>query len=80
MVTGNTKRDETYALHKWAPYEAPSSVLGRTEENLSMPPPPHPAGGVGGYNHHYIGDEVEWRPPLLYANPLGHHVPATLHL
>ena len=26
--------------------------------------------GVGGYNHHDIGGEVEWRPPLLYrANP-----------
>ena len=37
--------------------------------------PPPPAGGVGGYNHHDI--EVEWRPPLLYANPLGHRVRAT---
>ena len=24
-----------------------------------------------------IGEEVEWRPALLCANPLGHHVPAT---
>ena len=52
-------------------------MLGRAEEKSSMPPPPPPAGGVGGYNHHCIGEEVEWRPPLLYANPLGHHVPAT---
>ena len=44
------------------------------------PPPPPPAGGVGGYNHHYIGEEVEWRLPLLNANPLGHRVPATLHM
>ena len=51
-------------------------MLGRAEEKSSMPPPP-PTGGVGGYNHHCIGEEVEWRPPLLYANPLGHRVPAT---
>ena len=31
-------------------------------------------GGVGGYHHHYIGEAVEWRPLLLYANPLGHRV------
>ena len=36
------------------------------------------AGGVGGYNHHCIGEEVECRPPLLYAYPLGHRVPANL--
>ena len=41
------------------------------------PPPPPRARGVGGYNHHDIGDEVDWRPPLLYAYPLGHRVPAT---
>ena len=41
-----------------------------------MPPPPPPVGGVGGYNHYDIGEEAEWRPPLLYANPLGHRVPA----
>ena len=23
------------------------------------------AEGVGGYDHHDIGEEVEWRPPLL---------------
>ena len=34
--------------------------------------------GVGGYNHHDSGVEGEWRPLLLYANPLGHRVPATL--
>ena len=38
--------------------------------------PPPPVGGVGGYNHQNNGEEGEWRPPLLYANPLGHHVPA----
>ena len=36
--------------------------------------------GVGGYNHHDIGQEVEGRPPLLYANPLCHRVPATLEI
>ena len=35
------------------------------------------ARGVGGYNHHCIGEEVEWRTPMLYANPLGHRVSAT---
>ena len=39
---------------------------------------PPPGGGVGGYNHHDIGEEVEWRPPLLYANPSGNRIPATL--
>ena len=34
------------------------------------PPPPPAAGGVDGYNHHDIGEEVEWRPPLLSAHPL----------
>ena len=37
---------------------------------LNAPPPPPPAGGVDSYNHHDIGEEVERRPPLLYANPL----------
>ena len=32
---------------------------------------------MGSYNHRDIGEEAEWRPPLLYANPLGHRVPAT---
>ena len=27
-----------------------------------------------------IGKEVKWRPLLLYANPLGHHSPATLKI
>ena len=36
--------------------------------------------GVGGYNHHDIGEEVEFRPPLLYANPLRHCVPAALEI
>ena len=73
----NGKRDETYALQDWAPCgapcEAPFSVLGRAEEKSSMAPR---AGCVGGYNHHCIGEEVEWRSLLLYANPLGHRVPA----
>ena len=51
-------------------------MLGRAKEKSSIPPPP-PTGGVVGDNHHCIGEEVEWRPPLLYANPLGHRVPAT---
>ena len=36
--------------------------------------------GVGGYNHHDNGEEGEWRPPLSYATPLGHHVPTTLFM
>ena len=36
------------------------------------------AGGVGGYSHHDIGQEVQWRLTLLYANLLAHQVPATL--
>ena len=56
-------------------------MLGRAKEKSSIPPPPPPpAGGLGGYNHHCIGEEVEWRPPLLYANPLGHRVPTTLDM
>ena len=40
-----------------------------------------PAGrGVGGYNHRDSGVEGEWRPLLLYANPLGHRVPPTLFI
>ena len=39
-VIQNAKRDETYALQEWAPCEAPSSVLGRAAEKVSMPPPP----------------------------------------
>ena len=35
---------------------------------------------MGSYNHHDIGEEVGWRPPLLYANPLGHRVPANLKI
>ena len=31
-------------------------------------------------NHHDFGEELEWRPPLFYANPLGHRVPATLKI
>ena len=44
---------------------------------LNAPPP---TGGVGSYNHHDIGGKAELRPPLLHANPLGHHVPATLKI
>ena len=29
---------------------------------------------AGNYNHHDIGEEVAWRPPLLYANLSGHCV------
>ena len=35
------------------------------------------AGAVGGYNRHCIGEEVEWRPPLLYANPSSHRISTT---
>ena len=55
-------------------------MLGRAEEKSSMPPPPPAAGDAGGCNHHCIGEEVEWRPPLLYANRLGHGVPTTLDM
>ena len=46
VATRNVKRDEPYVLQDWAPYEAPSSVLGRAEEKSSMPPPP-PGRGCG---------------------------------
>ena len=37
---------------------------GRAEEvSLCSTPPPPPAAVVGSYNHHDIGEEVEWRPP-----------------
>ena len=68
-VMRNAKRDEMYVLQDWAPCEAPSSILGRAEEKSSMAPP--------GRGRGCIGEEVEWRPPSLYANPLGHRVPAT---
>ena len=48
--------------------------------NAALLPPPPLAGGVDSYNHHDIGEEVEWRPPLMYANPLGHRIPATLKI
>ena len=32
----------------------------------------------GGYNHHAIGGEVEWTPPLLYVSFFGHRLPANL--
>ena len=42
-------------------------ALYREVSLLSTPPPS--AGGVGGYNYPDSGEEGEWRPPLLYANP-----------
>ena len=45
---------------------------GQCQRGLFTVTPPHQAGGVNGYNHHDIGEEVEWRPLLSYANPLGH--------
>ena len=39
---------------------------------------PPPARAVGGYNHHRMGEEVEWRPPLLDTYPLGHRILAKL--
>ena len=60
---------ETVASQAWAPC-VPSFVLGLAKEvNLLSTFPLPLVGGVGGYNHHDIGEEVEWRPPLLYANP-----------
>ena len=53
---------------------------GRAEEVSLCSTPPPPAGGVDSYNHHDIDEEVEWRPPLLYADALGHRVPATLKI
>ena len=41
----------------------------RAKEFSLLSPPPPPGGGVGGYNHRDSGEEGEWRPPLLYANP-----------
>ena len=51
--------------------------------HLPRPPAPPSAGSVDSYNHHDIGEEVEWRPPLLYANPLlpgGDHASAPVLL
>ena len=43
---------------------------GRAKEiSLLSTPPPPPAGGVGGYNHRDSGEEGEWRPLFLCANP-----------
>ena len=53
---------------------------GRAKEVSLLSTLPLPAGGVGGYNHRDIGEEVEWRPPLLCANPLGHCIPAILFI
>ena len=69
------------ASHAWAPCGAPSLVRAVPKRSLySQPPAPPSAGGVGSYNHLDIGEEVEWRPPLLYANPLGHRLPAALFI
>ena len=66
----------------WAPLGTLWGTLSASHAKgvslLSTPPPPQ--GGVGGYNHRGIGEEVEWRPLLLFANPLGHRVPATLFI
>ena len=35
---------------------------------------------MGGSNHHCNGEVVEWRPPLLYAYPLSHCIPANLKI
>ena len=43
-------------------------------------PPAQTVGVVGNYKHHDIGEEVEWRPALLYAKPLGHRVLPTRNL
>ena len=59
--------------------ETPSLVRAVPKRSLYCQRP-LPAWGVGRDNHRDIGEEVEWRPPLLYANPLGHHVPATLFI
>ena len=40
----------------------------------------HNAVVSGGYNHHCIAEVVKWRPPLLFANPLGHGLVATLDM
>ena len=41
------------------------------------PLPPPLAGVVGDYNHHEMGEEMEWRPLLLHADPC---VPANLKI
>ena len=45
----------------------------------ALPPPPR-ARGVGGYNHHGTSDKGDWIPPLMYANPFGHRILATLFI
>ena len=42
-----------------------SGVTGRVGENSIYIYGPPLAEGVGAYNHHCNGEEVEWRPPLL---------------
>ena len=73
-VIQNEKRNEVIASEAWAPCGAPSSVWGMPKSSGQGPPL---VGGVGGYNHHGIGEGLEWRPPLSYANPLGHCIPPT---
>ena len=57
-----------------------SGVMGCVAENSIYIYGPPQVGGVGGNNHHCSGKEVEWRPPLLLSNPLGHRVSARLDL
>ena len=83
------------ALRDWAPLKmvvrnakqskrphrlGPSLVRAMPKRSPCCQPPLPPAGGVGGYNHRDNDEEVQWRPPLLYSNPLGHRVPASLFI
>ena len=45
------------------------SKTGAIQRGLLTVNVPPPAGGVGGYDYPDSGEEGEWRPPLLYANP-----------
>ena len=67
------------ASQAWAPCGAPSLVWAVPKRSPYYQPPPL-AGSVGGGDSGDIGEEGECRPLLLYANPLDHHVPATLFI
>ena len=54
---------------------------GRADEvSVCSIPPPFLAGSCAQLQHHDIGEELEWRPPLLSANPLDRRVVATLEV
>uniref|UniRef100_A0A7S4FWQ2 Uncharacterized protein n=1 Tax=Eutreptiella gymnastica TaxID=73025 RepID=A0A7S4FWQ2_9EUGL len=66
------RNDRNGTLRDWAPRKVCASLVWLPCHTVHLSPliiilRPPLAGGVGGYNHHCIGEEGEWRPPLLYA-------------